>query len=92
MTKRTLSHTIGIVTLAGIIESKINRDSDLCRFTLRVGPDQLFFIQARDRRVELCAQIDRGDAVILSAFPRSFVYHGCGKHHVFFDLVVISVV
>ncbi len=82
---------IPLVTLAGMIESDVkfveDRRRPRCWFTLKTKQQDLFFVQAYEERIELCRGLNKGDVVVATTRLRSFVYHHCGKHHVYFELL-----
>ncbi len=82
---------IPLVTLAGVIESDVqfveDRRRPRCWFTLKTKQQDLFFVQAYEERIELCRALKKGDVVVATTRLRSFLYHHCGKHHVYFELL-----
>ncbi len=47
----------------------------------------LFFVQVYEEKIDLCRDLNEGDVIVASTRLRSFVYHHCGKHHVYFELL-----
>ncbi len=82
---------IPFATLAGIIESDVqfveDRRRPRCWFTLKTKQQDLFFVQAYEEKMELCRALKQGDVIVAITRLRSFVYHHCGKHHVYFELL-----
>ncbi len=90
-TKNAPIDTSSIATLTGVIESDIQfvegSHRPRCRFTLRTRQDDLFFMQAFGERREICRTVKQGDVIMAITLPRSSVHRGCGKPHIYFELV-----
>ncbi len=82
---------VPLVTLTGVIESNIqfveDRRRPRCWFTLKTKQQDLFFVQAYEEKMELCRTLKQGDVIMATTQLHSFVYHHCGKHHVYFELL-----